>query len=458
VRRLRDIAARTPARRERYVDLLRAVAIIAVVVGHWLLIVVQPDGGLTGSSALSTLTWAHRLTWLFQVMPVFFLVGGFANAASLAATRRDGGTAVSWLVDRSARLVPATALLLVVLGAGALVARLLGVDPGLAGTAVWLASLPLWFLVVYLAAVFLTPVMYAAHRRAGLAVPPLLLLPVLAGDALRFGYGSEALAYGNFVFGWLAIHQVGFCWRDGRLPVRRRVSVPLLAGGLAALIVLTGPGPYPVSMVSVPGAPVQNSSPPTLALIALATAQLGLVLLLRDPAQRWLHRIRPWTAVVAVNAVILTVFLWHMSAAVLGAVGLYLAGLLPSLPVGSAPWLWWRVPWLVLLAAVLAGLVALFGRVETRAAEPAAVPVAKRVAVPVAWPHPPGRRCRAGPAAVVTTGYLAALAGLLWQAAAGPGDHGPFGLPTGSLLLFLVATALLRLARGYESGPLRPAS
>jgi hypothetical protein len=59
---------------------------------------------------------------------------------------------------------------------------------------------------------------------------------------------------------------------------------------------------------------------------------------------------------------------------------------------------------------------------------------------------------------VVTTGYLAALAGLLWQAAAGPGDHGPFGLPTGSLLLFLVATALLRLARGYESGPLRPAS
>ena len=37
--------------------------------------------------------------------------------------------------------------------------------------------------------------------------------------------------------------------------------------------------------------------------------QLGLVLMLRKPAERWLHRPKPWLAVVTVNSVVLTIFL-----------------------------------------------------------------------------------------------------------------------------------------------------
>ncbi len=440
--RLREIAERTPARRERHIDLLRAVAIMAVVIGHWLVIAVEPtEDTIEGFSALVEVQWGHPLSWLFQVMPVFFIVGGFANAASLTSHRRDGGVDAGWLLDRSARLVQPTAVLLVVLGGGAVVALWLGADPDLIGTAVWLASLPLWFLVVYLAMVFLTPIMHALHRRAGLAVPVLLLVPVLVGDVLRLNLHNEAFAYGNFVFAWLAIHQIGFSWQDGRLPTGARVSVPLLTGGLAAVVLLTVVGPYPISMVTVPGADVQNSSPPTLALLSLATAQLGLALLLRGPSERWLQRTRPWTVVVAINAIILTLFLWHMGAAVLATLGLYLAGLLPSLPVGSAAWLWWQIPWIMILAVVLAGLVAIFGRMETRAAGPPRhrPPIPAKAAT---W------MVRTGPeTAVATAGYLLALLGLLWQANAGEAYHGPFGLPTGSLLLFLAGAAVLWLAR-----------
>jgi peptidoglycan/LPS O-acetylase OafA/YrhL len=444
--RPREIAQRTPARRERHVDLLRAIAITAVVIGHWLVIVVEPtDDTLEGFSALAELTWAHPLTWLFQVMPVFFMVGGFANAASLSSHRRNGAPAAGWLLDRSARLVQPTAVLLVMLGLGAVAARVAGADPELIGTAVWLASLPLWFLVVYLGMVFLTPVMHALHRRAGLAVPVLLLVPVLIGDVLRLRYDNEVFGYGNFLFAWLAIHQIGFCWQDGRLPVRPRVALPLLVGGAAALVTLTVAGPYPVSMVTVPGADVQNSSPPTLALVALATTQLGLALLVRDPSKRWLQRIRPWTVVVAVNGIILTLFLWHMAAAVVATTGLYLAGLLPSPPVDSAAWLWWQIPWVAILAVVLAGLVAIFGRVETRAtAAPRRPPTLPAPAL--------AALTRTGPQTVVTTaGYLAALLGLLWQANAGEADHGPFGLPTGSLLLFLAGAGVLWLARSAQA-------
>jgi len=105
MRRLRELAGRTPARRERYVDLLRAVAITMVVVGHWLIVVIDhdPSGRLRGHNALEELVRARPGTWLFQVMPLFFLVGGYANAASLEAYRRRGAGGGDWLCDRSGR-------------------------------------------------------------------------------------------------------------------------------------------------------------------------------------------------------------------------------------------------------------------------------------------------------------------------------------------------------------------
>lgn len=427
---IRELVAGTPARRVRHIDLYRAVAIIAVVLGHWLGMVVEYDqeGRLTGYTVLSVLTWAHPVTWLFQVMPVFFLVGGFANAASLTSAGSHG--AVAWLLDRSARLVRPTTVLMVALGGGALVARLLGADPELIGEAVWLASLPLWFLVAYLGMVALTPVMHALHRRAGLAVPLLLLVPVAAADVLRLRYGDEAWAYGSFLFGWLAIHQIGFCWRDRQLPSGRWAAAALLAGGLGVAWLLAYPGPYPVSMVSAPGQTMQNSAPPSLALIALATAQLGLALLVRAPAERWLRRRRPWTVVVAVNSVILTVFLWHMTAAVLATIGLDALGRLPTPPVDSARWLWWQIPWVAILAVVLALLVAVVARVEARATA--------------------GRAIRGGGPLVIAgtvAGYAAVIGGLLWQAVAGRGEHGPFAFPTGALLVYLAGAAALWGAR-----------
>ncbi|MFC8901623.1 acyltransferase, partial [Micromonospora sp. NPDC057140] len=390
MRRLRQLAERTPARRERYVDLLRAIAIGMVVVGHWGVTVIGRDdaGRPTGHSALGDLPWAYPLTWVGQVLPVFFLVGGFANAASLTANRARGGDATGWLLDRSARLVPPTTVLLLVLAAGAGGAYLWGAGEARIRTVVWFATIPLWFLVPYLAVVALTPPMHALHRRVGLAVPVALVGLVALGDLGRL-VGPATLAYGSYLAGWLAVHQVGFAWYDahaaarpnpgsGRsgdtprhpLPTSRPAAVALLAGGLGALLLLTAVGPYPMAMLHVPGERLDNASPPSLALLALATAQLGLVLLLRAPAERWLRRPGPWQAVVAVNSVVLTVFLWHLTAALL-LVGLLDAlGLLPTPAVGTAGWLAWRVPWLLLLTVVLAGLVAVFGPVEARAGRP----------------------------------------------------------------------------------------
>ncbi|WP_246157918.1 acyltransferase family protein [Catellatospora sichuanensis] len=446
LRELRDLAAATPQRRVRYVDLLRAVAITAVVVGHWLAVVVVADErGLHGHTLLADLPWTHALTWLFQVIPVFFLVGGFANAASLHRWRERGAAVTGWLLARSARLVSPTTVLLATLCGAAALARLAGADPVLVATAVWLAAIPLWFLAAYLALILLTPPLYATYQRMGVWLPVLLAGLVAAGDAVRWHSPGSALPFANFLLAPLVAYTAGFAWQAGHLPSRPCACATVLVGGLGALLLLTVAGPYPVSMINVPGAVVQNSSPPTVALLALASAQLGLVLLLYERGERLLReRARVWVAVVAANTVIMTVFLWHMSAVVLVVLALYATGVLPAAPPGTASWLLTRLPWLALLSVMLAGLVAVFGRFET-------IP-APRLATQrgLATPGLPGSPAKW--TAAVIFGYAATALGLAGIASAGRVDHGLFGLATVPVLVFFAGAALLRTARA-AGGP-----
>lgn len=364
--RVRDLAAATPAHRDRYVDLLRAGSICMVVLGHWVVgTFTITDEAIAPANLLTVAPWTHPFTWVFQVMPVFFLVGGFANAASLAAQHRKGGTVAAWLRQRALRLLRPTAAFLVVLLTARLAALWLGADPTLVGHATWAATTPLWFLVVYLAVVALAPLAVAAHARWGRSVVVVLVAGAVVGDLLRITTGSDAAAAANYLLAWLAVHQAGIAWFHDELPRRTAGAWGLVAGGLAAALLLTGPGPYGVAMVGAAVDPdLTNTAPPTVALLALATAQIGAVLLLRGPAERRLARPRAWTGVVLLNSVILTVFLWHMTALVIAGLALVGTGVYPHPPVASGAWFALRLPWLVLLSVLLTGLVALMGRWE----------------------------------------------------------------------------------------------
>ena len=435
------LAAATPAHRDRYVDLLRAVAIVVVVLGHWTVSAVTVDRGRLGwENVIATLSWAHPLTWLFQVMPVVFLVGGYANAASWTSHRSGGVSAAGWVRSRALRLLRPTAAFLTVLVAGYGTAVVLGVDLWLARTAVWAAAISLWFLVVYLAVVSMAPLLLAAEERWGPGSVLVLVGVVAAGDAARLLTGHAAAAGASYLAAWAAIHQLGVAWYRGALTRARWPAYALAGGGLAALVVLTGWGPYAVTMVG--GAPppdLENTAPPTLALLALASAQAGVVLLLRPAADRVLQRPRLWLVVVAVNAVVLTVYLWHMVPVVIAGTTLVANGVLEQREVGTAAWFAWRVPWLAILAVMLVGIVAVTARWERRT--------------------PPAGRAEPS-ALVVGAGVVACLAGLAGLGIGGPEGLLPTiaGVPAGELLLFALGLALLtgrrrRSGSSAGSGP-----
>jgi peptidoglycan/LPS O-acetylase OafA/YrhL len=373
-RAVRALAARieasTPASRDRTVDALRALAIAGVILGHWLVTALVPaGGGLPDRSPLATMPALAPLSWLFQTLAVFFFVGGYAAARSLASASRSGaarGGYWAWLGQRMARLGRPVAVLAAVWVPVTAGMALAGVPLGTMHTVVFLVLSPLWFLCVFAGLTALTPLAAALVRRCGAwaAVFPAIL--VAGVDAARFALGGPGwLGWINVGAGWLVPYLLGMAWARGAFR-GWRVPAALLAGGLAATAALVTWAGYPVSMVGVNGAHISNLNPPTLAAVTFGVAQVGLALLLRPVLGRLMRRPLAWAAVALANLSAMTLFLWHQSAFLLVNLAGSALGRPPGLLTAPSGGLWVaeRLAWLPVFAAALAGAWLLFHRFE----------------------------------------------------------------------------------------------
>jgi fucose 4-O-acetylase-like acetyltransferase len=400
--RLDDLVRATPDTRDRSIDFLRAASIVAVVFGHWFIGIIHWRGGLIfTTSAVGVTSWLWLATWFFQVMPVFFFVGGFSNLVSYESARARGQGIGSWIRARLERLLRPS---LVFLGIWAVVQIALHVaDVGApAGPTIWGTTRllrgmkppgatvpfgPLWFLGVYIVVVAIAPATIALDRRFGAWVPVAMAAGAVVVDVVAFGFGHPAVRWFNVAFVLLFAHQLGHLCADGRLDrASRWVLWAMVVGGLAGLVALTNPavfqafggtrawfsglGSYPKSLLGTDVEPVSNAYPPTVCFLLGGVWSIGAVILLRPSLRRWLARDRSWKATIAVNGMIMTLFLWHMTAFLLAILVLWPLGLGHQ---GDSTARWWaeRVVWEAVPAAILVVLVLAFARFERVRPRPA---------------------------------------------------------------------------------------
>ncbi|GAA3707796.1 acyltransferase [Nonomuraea antimicrobica] len=355
----RRTAGARPAVRDPFIDLLRVLGMALIVFQHWTIPVLDYDGvRLTTGNALSTPgVWV--VTWLSQVMPLVFFAGGAANAISFG---RSAKGAPAWLAVRLRRLAWPLLPLAAVWIPLPHVLLSLGVPQQPLEVGAKLTGQLLWFLAVYLIAVLATPYAMRLHARYGVRVPMALAAGAVLTDVARFSTGFEAVGYLNVVFVWMAVHQLGFFYAEGRL---RRPWL-LAAGGFGAAALLVALGPYPGSMIGLPGAEVSNMAPPTLAMLAVGLGQVGLAGWLRPALVRLpVTRLLDWA-----GPRIMTMYLWHMPAlfAVTGVV-VVLLGVDTPRP-GSVLWFAGWPIWFGLLCLVMWPLLKGFARFETPPALP----------------------------------------------------------------------------------------
>ncbi len=361
----RKLAEATPESRDRYVDFLRATSILVVVFGHWLMAGPEmTDGELRIGHLIAEARWAQWATWLLQVMPIFFFVGGFSNAGSWRSAQRKGTTYATWLRDRLRRLILPVLPVLAVWTGIATVALQTQIDRGLLQVASQAALVPVWFLATYVLIVAVVPISLRVWDRFGWIAFATTTAVAAAVDFANLGMDIPFVKWLNYVFVWNAVHFLGYAWVDGRITSIRQ-SVRIAAGGLMSLAALVAVFPYPLAMVGLDNAAVTNSNPPKLTLIALGAFQFGLAMSLAPAVRRWLADVRPWTAVVAVNGSIMSLYLWHLTAMVVVIGASYaLDGFGLGFAINTPAWWATRPAFLLVLIAATAPFLVLFGRFE----------------------------------------------------------------------------------------------
>lgn len=360
------LAAQTPADRNRAVDFYRAAAMLMVALGHWLgTVVLIHHGKLTGGNLLDYAPEYGWITWIGQVMPLFFFVGGFASATSLRSAERRGVRPADWIATRLHRMVaPAAALAtfwVVALAIGALTGGF-----GIVALAAIGAAIPLWFLANYTIDTALAPFTFRWFRARPKTFTATLLVLFAIAEAAGFAH-IPVIPQLNWVIGWLGFQVAGFAWQDGMLPTGRRL-VALAAGFWALAIAAVTIGPWPAVMLHHGGIEHSPTHPPSTALLLYGFAYSFTAAALAPAVNRWLQRsARAWTFTIAANSVAMSVYLWHMTAGMI-VIGLaYVVGLVPDVQAGTSAWWLTKIPFLLVNIVVLVPLVKKVAPIEQRA-------------------------------------------------------------------------------------------
>jgi peptidoglycan/LPS O-acetylase OafA/YrhL len=353
--------APTRTARDTSIDVARAWCLAVVVALHASMVGVSVAGRAPLlENAMDGWGGFAALTWFVQIMPLFFVLGGFSSATQWSRLRERGVSPHSYTAMRMRRLLPPALGAMGVTAVALLALTVAGVPSEMVAVAGFRMSQPLWFLGVYVLCTALVPLLTAAHR----AAPRLgvLGLAALVGgvDAARIGTGVEALGFANLLFVWLLLQQLGFLLADGRVPTRPRTLLTLAAVAIGTLVALCVNGVYSFDLY-------ENLNPPTAALVLLGVAQLSLFQLVR-PALRRLHGIPAVaTATTAIGARAMTIYSWHMLV-LIGLAGVLLVTVGDGLPAPLTE-AWWltRPLWIVAVVICVGLLVAVTGRREAAA-------------------------------------------------------------------------------------------
>ncbi len=315
------------AGRDPVLDLTKSFALLVVVVAHALAWDVSTGTPASILDLRPELSW---VTWLLQVLPLFFAAGAVSNLASWGR-RRDA----AWFWRRRMSRLATPAVLYALVWAAVLLPLALFFTPvEMVGR--YLAQL-LWFLGVYAAAVIAVP------WTARWATRPVLTLGlwfavIVAVDLVRWQL-APTFGWFNMLLVWAWLHQLGYSLSA----LRSRPAATLVAAGGAALalaVAVAVVGPYSTSMVSTAADPrLSNLSPPTVVLALYGLAQVLLVAALWPALQRLMQWRPAWMAVAVIGSRAVEVYLWHIPlvAVVIGTS--WITGLGP-VPLSAA---WWAL-------------------------------------------------------------------------------------------------------------------
>jgi hypothetical protein len=315
----------TPANRDRSIDAVRAYGLIVVVAGHYLMGIVHWNRNVPQlGNSLSSSLYLQAITWIFQVMPLFFIAGGAANFISWKSAQAKETSYAVWLWKRAHRLLsPALVYLFVMITLGSIISPM--VNNQMSRLLLNISTQLLWFLGVYIVTTALTPftVKLFENFRWG-SIFAWLVFIGLCDYAQLGGTSFAPISLLNFISVWAMVSQLGYAFEKNE--IKPRNAFYIFAISIAIEIWLVYQFPYPMSLVGLPDE-MSNMAPPTLVLSLHSIVIWSLLSIFKDRINRLCQNQRLWNIVAGTNMAAMTVYLWHIPIIMFVTVATHFAGL-----------------------------------------------------------------------------------------------------------------------------------
>ncbi|GAB08761.1 hypothetical protein GOARA_019_00440 [Gordonia araii NBRC 100433] len=324
------VAAGTPAGRDRAVDVARIASLLVVMFGHcaFVLATITASSELVVGNLLGELPVIRPLTWVLQIMPLFFLAGAASAAYGLdrpGTADRDAKPWGLWLFTRAQRLARPVLWYLAAWSLALGATRLFAGPTAAARLGEQCVAL-LWFIGVYFVILAFVPALTRLTRTADVVRFVVAMLAVAAFfDAARIRFDNIVFGLPNFLAVWLIPAVIGVAYARRAISPKAALVVGAAAFGLnVALVAL---GPYEVSLVVTGNETLSNVTPPTVVLgLHCVWMSLVFVAAARRIGQ-WAQRPRVWRWTAIGNGGAMTLYLWHIPAIVATMLLLHIAGL-----------------------------------------------------------------------------------------------------------------------------------
>lgn len=346
----RSVVADTAPERDRSIDVARLGALLVVMFGHCtMLLATITAAGVQIGNTLGAIPQLTPITWVLQVMPLFF----FAGAAAGIYSWRAGTPWGTWLFTRAQRLCRPALWYLGAWTVALLTVRFtMGVESAAALGNESVALL--WFLGTYLMALAFVPALARLHSgRSAVLVVGALLAIAAVDDAVRFSAHTPVAGAANLLAVWLIPMVIGAAYAHRLVTVRTALTVA--AGAFAAQVALAVFGPYEVSLVVTGTERISNVTPPTLLLALQCIWMPMLFIAAAGRVSRWAQRPRVWYLVVVGNGGAMTLYLWHIAAIAITTFSLHAVNLDAYDP--AAPHFWRNIAIRALVFAVVMTLM-----------------------------------------------------------------------------------------------------
>lgn len=319
--------------RNVYVDWARALSVCVVVVFHTRLYTVARTAGELQVAMWDPPHFLWIVSWPLMAIPMFFIAGGYGHSVNMVKASRLGTGYGYFLANRARKMLGPTTVFIGICAIAASVVAIVTNDVAEIADLSRAGMNLLWFITVYLAVTMVAPVMVSLHDRFGVLVLAVLAAGAAGIDALSAGMGSLDLRNLNMIPVWLFAHQLGIAYHRGWFRswswLRLATTAAVSCLGIAFLVFVLG---YPAVSVGVGSQPIANVQPPTFAMVFLGCAQVCALAAFEKAAPRWATASKAHAPVSTINALLMTIYLWHVPCIIAVNGLMWLTGLVSVVP------------------------------------------------------------------------------------------------------------------------------